>query len=279
MSDAVLEQKSLARLICQREQAIGLLQMQIKKGAEIKSWRIRCPDDLNKARAAKLAWTTRSIELLNAMFDNSSVAEACNDWVGKVYPEYAEFGKFVEQFYAEMDHRLRRLKAVLKHIQSEKISSIARPVAVVQTQAPSASTAATQPQGRISAMLLSSKADEPTQQAVCQFLQSLDIDVSVVDQLNAMTQLLEAAERIDFALVLANQPSNGHDFELGYCAGRLGIRRVFLLSAQGSPEADSAKRHGLTHISIDPGGGWQLQFAKHLKRAGIQIDLNRLCEN
>jgi hypothetical protein len=33
------------------------------------------------------------------LFDSSAVADESNDWVGKIYPEYAEFGNRREQFY------------------------------------------------------------------------------------------------------------------------------------------------------------------------------------
>ena len=30
-------------------------------------------------------------------------------------------------------------------------------------------------------------------------------------------------------------------------------------------------------LPLDPANGWHLQLARHLKRAGIEVDLNKLC--
>jgi hypothetical protein len=52
------------------------------------------------------------------MFDNVTVTDFCNDWVGKIFPEYAEFGNFVEQFYDEVEYRLNRLRSVATRVQA-----------------------------------------------------------------------------------------------------------------------------------------------------------------
>lgn len=64
-------------------------------------------------------------------------------------------------------------------------------------------------------------------------------------------------------------------FELGYCAGRLGAGRVCVLHASGA--VCCCDENGILHVPIDAAGGWQLQMARHFRRAGLDVDLNRLC--
>jgi hypothetical protein len=82
-----------------------------------------------------------------------------------------------------------------------------------------------------------------------------------------------------FALLFTNasDESSSHNadalFDLGCCVGRLGASRVLVLHRDGQPHTD---RFGLTHVVFDPHEGWQLQLARQLKRAGVDVDLNKL---
>ena len=64
-------------------------------------------------------------------------------------------------------------------------------------------------------------------------------------------------------------------FEIGYLAGKLGFARVVVLHT--SPQAPFHDEYGMIYIPVDPADGWQLQLASHLKRAGVEVDMNRLC--
>jgi hypothetical protein len=105
-----------ARLIVPRADAIALLGAHLQKGLALRNLRIKHPEDLDRARSMKLEWTAVATDLLNRLFDNPSVADFCNDWVGKIFPEYAEFGNFVEQFYEEMQQRTTRLQSVFDQL-------------------------------------------------------------------------------------------------------------------------------------------------------------------
>jgi hypothetical protein len=300
---AVLEApKTHAKLVFPREESIAHIQTQLRKGMEIKALRIRNGGELDAARTQKLEWSNATTDLLNQMFDGPAVAEQVNDWVGRIYPEYAEFGNFVEQFYAEMDHRLRRLKAVLKQIQKipleTRASSPAAPVnsapltgavptaAVQVPQAPQASAAPAapligrileQPTLTVNALVLSFGADESIRNAVAEFLGTLDVNVTLVDDatpggiITGIDQVRDAS----FALVLRGQNQPDRNFELGFAAGRLGMTRICLMHSENTPAAQDSR--GFTQIAMDPNNGWQLVLARQLKRSGLDIDLNRLC--
>lgn len=295
---AVLEQPKFdLALLRPREEAIAYLQTQLKKGGEIKALRIRTGQELDQARAAKLEWTNTNTDLLKELFDDPRIVEECNDWVGKIYPEYAEFGNFVEQFYAEMEHRLKRLKAVIKQIQKLPSETRATAPASAVPAAPSASqgpvipgeaapaTAAAQvfaprqPAEPLRGFVLTFNADDGCKSALVEFLDSLDVDVALVDEATAgpggVTEAMESTRDASFALVLTGEPQPDRCFELGLCVGRLGLKRVCVLHPQHAQlQADP---RGLTHVVMDSGGGWQLVLARHLKRAGLGVDLNRLC--
>jgi hypothetical protein len=89
---------------------------QVKIGQAIRSQRIQYIEDLEEARREKQEWVSRTTELLKQLFPDPAVADECNDWVGPILPEYAEWALFVEQFDKEMKHRLGRLQELLARL-------------------------------------------------------------------------------------------------------------------------------------------------------------------
>ena len=121
MSSATTTDKptsAAARLVLPRVEALRHLRNTIEKGEQIRALKIRNGDELDQARAHKLVWVQDVSDLLMQLFDNSSVADYVNDWVGKVFPEYAEFGNFVDQFYDEVDYRLNKIRTVCKRVET-----------------------------------------------------------------------------------------------------------------------------------------------------------------
>ncbi|MGB7157434.1 MAG: hypothetical protein WBD40_05175, partial [Tepidisphaeraceae bacterium] len=129
--DVAADNALAARLIHPRADVVRALALAITKGDELRATRIRYQEDLDEARAKKLQWTQASIDLLSALFDNTSVADYCNDWVGKIFPEYAELGNFVEQFHEEMEHRVGKLRSVLARV--EQVPDTTPPVIAAPT--------------------------------------------------------------------------------------------------------------------------------------------------
>ena len=331
-----------AKLIAPRADALKHLKTAFDKGTEIKARRIRNGDDLDEGRGAKLQWVADVSDLLNQMFDNVSVADYFNDWVGKVFPEYAEFGNFVEQFYEEMDHRLNKLRAIWKRV--EDAAPAADPTGAVLTAAAGAKTTAeagpspefaeeTRPQqprhvappapspaampqvaanenksakgnktaqpNREQAMAAGTAAaavaqsnkvlfvthgpKDPSSEAVMQFIQQLSMSVVEADHTNGLIETLEAQRDMGFVIVMnaADQVENGKAtlsdssvFKLGYCAGKLGLRRMCMMNGPTHPNVGDSQ--GIAHVAVDVNGGWQLQLARQMKRAGCDVDLNRL---
>src|SRR2546423_11680561 len=158
------------RLTRSRQQAAQLITNQIKIGFAIKSQRLVYVEDLDQARVEKQEWVVRSTELLKQLFSDGSVAEQCNDWVGPILPEYAEFEQFIEQFTNEMKHRIGRLQMLVK-----RLNEFSEPEQPAQPEPPAApkpapaiipSPPAPAPKSRSTALIVLRAADEKMQNQI-----------------------------------------------------------------------------------------------------------------
>jgi hypothetical protein len=345
------ERPVAAKLVAPHADAMRHLKNAFDKGTEIKARRIRNGDDLDEARGHKLQWVADVTDLLNQQFDNVSVADYFNDYIGKVFPEYAEFGNFVEQFYEEMDYRLNKLRAIWKRVEdagdptgatltaaaggipsaeagpsaqfsdetrTQQPRNVATPAAspqplpTVAAGAAVASRSETKPSSsssksnknpqqhaspnRESAMAAGASSSstnkvlfvthgpkDPSSEAVLQFIQQLSMPIVEADHTNGLIETLESQRDMGFAIVMnaADTVENGKAalsdssvFKLGYCAGKLGLRRMCMMNGPAHPNVGDSQ--GIAHVAVDVNGGWQLQLARQMKRAGCDIDLNRL---
>jgi hypothetical protein len=125
--------------------------------------------------------------------------------------------------------------------------------------------------------------DEPAAQAIAQFMEKLNVVIRLIDRTapTAESPLIDqlnsqSGSRFVLMLVDANSAgtASGDDlFDLGCCVGRMGPDRVFALHRGGDATPD---RYGIAHVPIDDTEGWQLQLARLLKKAGVNVDLNKL---
>ncbi|HSI33859.1 MAG TPA: hypothetical protein VK986_09765 [Tepidisphaeraceae bacterium] len=358
------------RLTVPPSDAVRLLKGQLERGSAIKRARIRYVPELEQARAAKGDWTARTTNILEQIFNARSVAEEWQAYAGQVLPEYADLNLFIEQFYDEMDQRLRRLGAAIRFVQelpesatprsigaasahpviaaalptpgdaplpappgvpanpgpispealaavldgamktvtidraeeypvvapspapapspvnasktmnavapssSVPIRSQARPAPVAPPAPPVESAADVSAAGLLVAHAPHAKAREAIEEFVAKLGFGLEVHDPAAPGAASLADRVEALGQLDFAVVLVDRQATPGDFDLGYCAGRLGHRRVFLLAVdEGHVTADP---HGLLRIPLDPAEGWQLHLARQLKRAGLAVDLNRV---
>ena len=310
-----------------REDAVKTLCARIDEGVKLRKSRIWTVGQLDKAREAKQEWTHVVTKFLTQLFARDDEAEQFNRWAGKILPEFANLGQFIDRFHDEMDQRLKNLVALLKRVEAQP--STARNQAEIQAtqdaekmveavsqddnatpgtqplepaeeitvteiaKNPATEKSPTAPHGttRSGALILHLR-DEAAEELIAKFLTTLGYELVVVgiDEVGtkALVQKLGGQRGLEFAILLTGQQQNpaatdkentdqrsmSWDFELGYCAGRLGAGRVCVLHVGGL--SVSYDQHGLLHIPVDPADGWQLHVARQLKRAGIQVDLNRL---
>jgi hypothetical protein len=132
-------------------------------------------------------------------------------------------------------------------------------------------------------LLILATHDDSVRKSIGEFLHDLGFKLDIIDRVaqpgRSVVDLLGPESEAAFAVVVADaaaikDATGDWQFELGYCSGRLGAGRVCVATATNETLSD---KHGIRHLGIDPNGGWQLQMARYLKRAGVPLDLNRLC--
>jgi predicted nucleotide-binding protein len=156
------------------------------------------------------------------------------------------------------------------------------------------------PTGVARGLLISLAEEDVAGSVVKKFLSEMGVDLVVLnaparsgEDLAAAVEALEKTNNVSFALVSVAEDEAAarvtedlelHDggavdrmavFFLGLLVGKMGLKRVCVLHPDGcDPTPDPLS---VTHVSVDDAGGWQLQLARQLKRAGVHLDLNRLC--
>lgn len=350
-----------SRLKVPRDQAVAMIRARLESGLELKMLRVRGVADLERAREAKLEWTQQTNQVLSALYDDDSAVEEFNRWAGKVLPEYADLSLFIEQFYDEMEQRLRKLHAIMRRAESEpdvvprlvgssspsspsnaetkeangnegpgqaaasaptslkeQAMSVSTPAPAQQqqhtntaeapaahasghapatTSRPAASAQAShgqqQAQNRTprSTVLIVRQRNEQIEEQLAQFVAKLNFEMTLIFEQGengskGLIQKLEKQPRVAFAMLLASpedvaaarevgaSPGGRAAFEIGYCAGKLGFSRVCVIHT--APHPMFHDDYGMAYIPVDPAEGWQLQLGRQLKRAGIEVDLNRL---
>lgn len=127
--------------------------------------------------------------------------------------------------------------------------------------------------------------DASARKRVHDFLETLGLDHDLLDGAGegGLVQQIDSADDLSFALILAGPElsdqagmSSRVAFELGFCAGRLGAQRLVVMSTEPTGTLSALTGTGLPVVPLDSADGWQLKLARQLKRAGIDVDLNRM---
>src|SRR5262249_17390601 len=103
---------------------------------------------------------------------------------------------------------------------------------------------------------------DPGADAVLQFMQQLSLAVLEADHTNGLIETLEGRNDMAFVVVM-NAESTGNDgkamlsdnsmFKLGYCAGRIGMKRMCMMHST-SQHGNSNDGHGIPHLPVDANG-------------------------
>jgi hypothetical protein len=134
-----------------------------------------------------------------------------------------------------------------------------------------------------SGLLIVRANDDGARDSVAQFVQKLGLKVQALDRTapagrSLLDDIAATQAQADFILLLTgasdHQNLDGDSlFDLGCCVGRFGAARIIVLHRGGEGQVD---RFGLSHVVVDQSDGWQLQLARHLRKGGVDVDLNRL---
>ena len=126
------------------------------------------------------------------------------------------------------------------------------------------------PGGRVA--VLGWGGDDAAGQA-CEFMGQLGLEAAVLDAVSV--DQLEALRNVAFLLLLPGDDPEAPAamLAIGFMLAVLGRSRIVcLLSEQG---ALPAALKGATRITVDEAGVWRLLLAREMKRAGLDVDLNR----
>ncbi len=164
--------------------------------------------------------------------------------------------------------------------------------------------------GQPSKVFIGHGRDVGAKEETARFLEKLGLSTVVIgEQGRGMSSLMESVERSasssDFAVLLLTPDDLGMArgrieaaesnaakiecleprarqnvvFELGYLAGVLGRDRVCALRKGGFVIfSELSDMHGVFCPEMDAAGGWKDNLARTLKKAGFEIDLNRLAD-
>jgi predicted nucleotide-binding protein len=139
--------------------------------------------------------------------------------------------------------------------------------------------------------------DDAIKQSTARFLERLDLKPLILhEQPNKGRTIIEkleaSASEVDvrYAVILLTPDDIGADasekdksrprarqnvvFELGYFIAKLGRNRVSALYCEGVELPSDYQ--GVLYTKIDSAGAWQMELAREIKAAGIDIDLNKL---
>lgn len=137
-----------------------------------------------------------------------------------------------------------------------------------KTEFPSASSA-TAPDARVAILGLGGDAVGDA----CEFVEQLGLEASILDAVSI--DQLEGLRSVGFLLLL---PGNKADspaamLAIGFMLAALGRSRIACLLSEEDRLPDVLK--GATSIAVDESGLWRLLLAREMKRAGLEVDLNR----
>ena len=136
--------------------------------------------------------------------------------------------------------------------------------------------------------------DEEAKQTVARYLERLELEpVILQEQPNEGRTIIEKFEEyaeVGFAVVLCTpddvgaleseryklnpRPRQNVVLEWGFFLGKIGRNRVCAL-LKGGVEIPS-DYDGVIYIPLDDFGGWRMELAREMRKAGLPVDMNRL---
>jgi hypothetical protein len=121
-------------------------------------------------------------------------------------------------------------------------------------------------------ILILGDAGDAAVQAI-EFLEDLGLEPAIIDA--PSVDQLESLRDAAFALVLPSEQveSGAMMLAIGFMLAALGRSRICLLAGAG--QTVPAPLEGSLRVTPDDSGIWRLLLGRELKRAGLDVDLNR----
>ena len=106
-----------------------------------------------------------------------------------------------------------------------------------------------------------------------EFMEQLGLDAAILDAVSV--DQLEGLRNVAFLLLLPGKKSDAPAamLAIGFMLAAIGRGRIACLQSEDDAVPDVLK--GATCITVDEEGLWRLLLAREMKRAGLEVDLNR----
>jgi len=271
-----------------RVEAARRIGAQIEKGKDLLRRKIEDETELENARHAMYDWTDYNEELLKRIVDTDELVKDYRPGVFAGVGGPVPFYKKVDEFYSDVDYRVRGLHSILNRLE-------------LIPEAPELKQASPQQQAGHSReisrrVFIVHGHDEAAKESVARLLQTLDLEPIILhekpNQGRTIIEKFEDYSDVGFAVVLLTPDDVGAAkeergnlrprarqnaiFELGFFIGKLGRERVCALH-KGNVKILS-DFSGVLWIPLDEAGAWKLKLGQEMKAAELDVDLNKLAQ-
>jgi predicted nucleotide-binding protein len=282
--EGIIEQKEFPKLRIPRQEAEKWLREQVSKGDQLRER----PDGNRRALEALyrdfVVWSEFNELLLRHMFVSSQYADEYAYLVALPGGDRSLAEQW-EEYRDEVAGRVRRLRSALRCLAPLRSAGLG---------------ASVKPRRRLPLVAAKERVfvvhghDEATRERVAHFLRRLGLESIVLcEEPNSGLTLIEKVEAnadVAFAVILltgddsgalASNQSNLRPrarqnviLELGFFMGRLGRSHMAALYEDGVELPSDIQ--GVLYVPLTKDGSWQLGLAKELKKAGLDVDVNKL---
>lgn len=273
------------RLLVSKNDAVERINKRIALGWEILSRRIATVEALDSAREEYSKWNKYNADLLQTIFSTPKFADEYS-FVGGFMVGPAAIGVEIKELQDDVRSKISRLESVLDRMDLFEISA----PEVARQDRPTLSRPAPSSSRRV---FVVHGHDGHMKEAVTRLLERLRIDpIVLAEQPNGGRTIIEKFEAeadVQFAVVLLSPDDHGAKagseeyqnrarqnviLELGYFVGKLGRSNVCALQ-KGDLELPS-DFVGVAYTKFSEDGNWQLNLAREMRAASLDVDLNLL---
>lgn len=281
MRTGVKKQTELPKLIISRKGAVEKIENRIAEGKQLKEINIIDRPSFEKAGAKRRRWSQYNKEMLLRMFSDSSIADEYDHFRAAFYPTNPSLEWLADDFEEDVDVSINRLESIKDRLELIPEQS---GIDLLNTHS----------QPNKDKVFVVHGHDELEKELVARFLTKLKLTPIILhEQPNAGKTIIEKLETysdVSFAVVLLTPDDRAIPrdepekqelkarqnviFELGFFFGKLGRNKVSVLYKKGvSIPSDYS---GIVYVEMDENNGWRLHLAREIKKAGLNVDLNRL---
>jgi hypothetical protein len=285
-----MQEKTLPKLLVNREKAYQQIEAQIEKGKKLRDQLIDSVDQLEKVGLESENWSKYNTDLLTTLFENSKPVSTYKNFHFNrySYDEMEDIGSFysvnfldyhLDEYQTDMTESISSLEGIRDRL--ELLDELNPPARIFGDK-----------------IFIVHGHDEAAKHKIARFVADLDLTATILDEQPSRGQTIidkfeEHADEAGFAIVLltaddVGAPKDKTDelkprarqnviLELGYFFCGLGRDRVCILYEEDVELPSDI--HGVIYVQMDKHGAWKLDLAQEMVSVGIAVDMNKLLLN